>query len=75
MPVITATQVLERPVDEVFTTVADAANFHRWNPTITTARQLSDGRAGPRIAIRVDTAKIRNGRSGIRRAYVLGDRL
>jgi hypothetical protein len=43
MPVITATQVIERPVEGVFATVADAANFHKWNPTITSARQLSEG--------------------------------
>jgi len=42
VPVITATQVIERPIDEVFATVADAANFHKWNPTITSARRLSD---------------------------------
>ena len=42
MPIIHATQVIERPIDEVFATVADAANFHTWNPTITSARRLSD---------------------------------
>ncbi len=42
MPLITATQVIDRPIDEVFATVADAANFHKWNPTITSARRLSD---------------------------------
>ncbi len=46
MPVITATQVIERPVDKVFATVADAANFHRWNPKIPSARQLSEGEPG-----------------------------
>ncbi len=46
MPVITATQIIERPVDDVFATVADAANFHQWNPTITSARKLSEGEAG-----------------------------
>jgi len=46
MPVITATQVIERPIEEVFATVADAANFHRWNPTITSARKLSAGEPG-----------------------------
>ncbi len=46
MPVITATQVIERSVDEVFATVADAANFHQWNPTITSARKLSEGEPG-----------------------------
>jgi polyketide cyclase/dehydrase/lipid transport protein len=52
MPVITATQVIERPIDEVFSTVADAATFHRWNPTITSARKLSDGE--PRLGSRFE---------------------
>src|SRR5258708_39038424 len=43
MPVITATQVIERPVDEIFATVAHAASFHRWNPTIANARKLCEG--------------------------------
>jgi uncharacterized protein YndB with AHSA1/START domain len=43
MPVLSATQVIQRPIDEVFATVADAANFHKWNPTITSARRLSEG--------------------------------
>jgi len=42
VPVIHATQVIERPIDEVFATVADAGNFHKWNPTITSARRLSN---------------------------------
>jgi hypothetical protein len=43
MPVIRATQVINRPVDVVFDTVADASSFHRWNPTITHARKVSEG--------------------------------
>ena len=46
MPVITATQVIRRPIAEVFATVADAARFHEWNPTITSARQVSEGETG-----------------------------
>ena len=52
MPVITATQVIERPIEEVFSTVAGAANFHEWNPTITRARQLSEGE--PRLGSRFE---------------------
>jgi uncharacterized protein YndB with AHSA1/START domain len=52
MPVINATQVIERPIDEVFSTVADAASFHQWNPTITSARKLIDGE--PRLGSRFE---------------------
>ena len=46
MPVIRRAQVIRRPIDEVFATVADAGRFHEWNPTITSARRLTDGEAG-----------------------------
>ena len=42
MSILHTTQVIERPIDEVFAVVADAGNFHEWNPTITSARRLSD---------------------------------
>jgi hypothetical protein len=37
------TQVIKRPVDEVFNTVIDAGNFAAWNPTIRNSRQLTPG--------------------------------
>jgi uncharacterized protein YndB with AHSA1/START domain len=46
MPVIRLSQVIRRPVDEVFETVVDVANFPRWNPTTKTARKLSEGQPG-----------------------------
>jgi hypothetical protein len=46
MPVIRLTQVIHRPVDEVFGVVVDVADFPRWNPTTKTARRLSEGKTG-----------------------------
>ena len=46
MALITRTQVIQRPVEQVFATVIDAGDFARWNPTITASRQLSDGAIG-----------------------------
>ena len=43
MPTLKLTQVIKRPVEEVFGTVADGANFHKWNPTIRSARKVSEG--------------------------------
>jgi uncharacterized protein YndB with AHSA1/START domain len=43
---ITRTQVIERPVEEVFATVIDGGNFAAWNPTITSSRRLDDGEIG-----------------------------
>jgi uncharacterized protein YndB with AHSA1/START domain len=40
--VITRTQVIKKPVDEVFGVVADAGNFAEWNPTIRASRRLDD---------------------------------
>ena len=34
MPVLTRTQVIDAPVDEVFATVVDGGHFADWNPTI-----------------------------------------
>jgi uncharacterized protein YndB with AHSA1/START domain len=39
---ITRTQVINRPVDQVFRVVADAGNFADWNPTIRSSRSLDD---------------------------------
>lgn len=40
------TQVIRRPVEEVFAAVIDAGNFAAWNPTIRASRKLSDGEVG-----------------------------
>ena len=41
MAMVKLTQVIHRPVEEVFRTVVDVANFPKWNPTIVSARKLS----------------------------------
>jgi uncharacterized protein YndB with AHSA1/START domain len=46
MAVITRTQVIKRPVEEVFGVVADGGNFAAWNPTIRASRRLDDGPIG-----------------------------
>jgi uncharacterized protein YndB with AHSA1/START domain len=46
MAVIKRSQVIKRPVDEVFATVIDAGNFAAWNPTIKASRKLTRGEAG-----------------------------
>ena len=46
MALITLTQFIRRPVDEVFNTVIDAGNYAAWNPTITSSRRLGEGEIG-----------------------------
>lgn len=46
MAILRHTQVIKRPVDDVFRTVADAGSFASWNPTIKTSRQLTPGEIG-----------------------------
>ena len=46
MATVTLTQVIRRPVDEVFDVVVDAGNFADWNPTIRASRQLNQGEIG-----------------------------
>jgi uncharacterized protein YndB with AHSA1/START domain len=46
MTLITRTQVIRRPVEEVFATVIDGGNFAAWNPTIKASRRLDDGEIG-----------------------------
>lgn len=46
MAIFTCTQVIGQPIGEVFSTVADAGNFDKWNPTITKSRKLSEGEVG-----------------------------
>ena len=43
MAVVKHIQVIDKPVDVVFQTVVDVANFPKWNPTTPSARKLSDG--------------------------------
>jgi Polyketide cyclase / dehydrase and lipid transport len=43
MPTMRMTQVIGRPVADVFGTVIDAGNFASWNPTIKASRQLTPG--------------------------------
>jgi len=40
------TQVIRKPVEEVFGTVIDVANFPNWNPSTPSARKLSNGEIG-----------------------------
>jgi uncharacterized protein YndB with AHSA1/START domain len=46
MAVVKRTQVINKPVDVVFQTVVDVANFPKWNPTTPSARKLSNGEIG-----------------------------
>ena len=46
MAVVKHTQVINKPVDVVFQTVVDVANFPKWNPTTPSARKLSNGEIG-----------------------------
>jgi len=46
MAVLKLSQVIDRPVHEVFQAIADVANLAAWNPTIKSARKLSDGPPG-----------------------------
>jgi uncharacterized protein YndB with AHSA1/START domain len=44
--VITRSQVIRKPVDEVFDAVIDGGNFAEWNPTIRASRRLDEGEIG-----------------------------
>jgi activator of HSP90 ATPase len=46
MALITRTQVIDSPVDEVFATVIDAGNCASWNPTIKASRRIDAGDVG-----------------------------
>lgn len=46
MATLTLTQEIDRPVADVFETVADIGNFASWNPTIKSSRQLTSGEPG-----------------------------
>ena len=42
MAVITRTQVIHKPVDEVFDVLADLGSYAKWNPTIRSSRWVDD---------------------------------
>jgi len=46
MALITRTQVIDKPVDQVFNIVIDAGNYASWNPTIKASRRLGEGEIG-----------------------------
>src|SRR5262250_1598051 len=46
MAFIEHSQVINKPVEEVFQTVVDVANFPKWNPTTPSARKLTTGEIG-----------------------------
>jgi hypothetical protein len=46
LAILKLTQVIKRPVQDVFGTIVDAGNFASWNPTVKRSRQLTPGAAG-----------------------------
>ena len=46
MALITSTQFIKKPVDEVFAVVADGASWADWNPTVRASRRLDAGPIG-----------------------------
>jgi uncharacterized protein YndB with AHSA1/START domain len=46
MPLLKLSQVIDRPVPQVFAVIADVANLAKWNPTIKSARKTSAGDVG-----------------------------
>ena len=46
MAIVTLTQIINRPPEEVFAAVIDVAGFPKWNPTVKSARKLSEGEIG-----------------------------
>src|SRR5262252_9298813 len=46
MAIIKRTQVIDKPVEQVFETVVNVANFPKWNPTTPSARKLTTGEIG-----------------------------
>ena len=46
MSLITRTQFIKKPVDEVFAVVADGASWADWNPTVRASRRLDAGPIG-----------------------------
>jgi uncharacterized protein YndB with AHSA1/START domain len=46
MAVITRTQVINAPMEDVFAVIVDGGNFAEWNPTIRASRRLDTGAIG-----------------------------
>jgi hypothetical protein len=46
MALITRSQVINAPVDEVFDVITDGASFAAWNPTVRSSRRLDSGQVG-----------------------------
>ena len=46
MALITRTQIIKKPVDEVFAVVADGGGWADWNPTVRASRRLDTGPIG-----------------------------
>jgi len=46
MSLITRTQFIKKPVDEVFAVVAAGASWADWNPTVRASRRLDAGPIG-----------------------------
>jgi len=46
MAIFRLTQVIKRPIEEVFNTVIHVENFSKWNPTNRDTHQLSEGEIG-----------------------------
>jgi uncharacterized protein YndB with AHSA1/START domain len=46
MPTLQLSQVIKRPVADVFRAIVDVESFPRWNPTTKSARTLSAGETG-----------------------------
>ncbi len=46
MAILTLSQLIARPVGDVFDTVIDGARFAEWNPTVKRARRLTEGPIG-----------------------------
>jgi uncharacterized protein YndB with AHSA1/START domain len=42
MAVLTRSQIIKRPIAEVFDVIADGGNFAEWNPTIRASRRLDE---------------------------------
>lgn len=56
MPVLKLSQVIRRPIDEVFAAVVDVAQFPKWNPTTRAARKLSGGEIGEGTSFELEIA-------------------
>jgi uncharacterized protein YndB with AHSA1/START domain len=46
MAYLTRTQVIEKPIEEVFDVIVDGGSFASWNPTIRASRRLDVGEIG-----------------------------